>query len=430
MKTVLAMKSPLMAAFVSLIAAAMAVVIGCSKPDGHGDADEHAGHNHAHANPAQPGANPGRPMCKEHGVPEDECGICHPELIAKLKPGESLKVRLPDDESAAMVGVQTAPAGIGAISDSIECYAEIAFNQNKLAQIVAPVGGIIQTVDVDLGSVVEEKQVVARLWSATIAEAVSKAVLSHQTLDRERKLRAGHVTSEKDLQEAEAVHRSACQQVRTLGFTEEQIEAMVRKQPETVLMEVRAPFAGEIIERTAVRGAMTEAGKPLFTLADRSTVWAMLNIEEPALARVRVGQTVKLRVDSVPGRVFTGRLAWIGAEVDERSRMARARAEVANPDRLLRSRMFARARILTRSTEKALLLPSSAVQRIEGRPLVFVKVEDDLFEARAIAVGANFNGQCEVLAGLKPLEPVAVNHAFSLKSQLLASRLGAGCADD
>ncbi len=61
----------------------------------------------------------------------------------------------------------------------------------------------------------------AKIWSASIAEAVAKAVLSHQTLDRERKLRADRVTSQAALEEAEATHRAACQQLRTLGFTEE-----------------------------------------------------------------------------------------------------------------------------------------------------------------------------------------------------------------
>ena len=269
--------------------------------------------------------------------------------------------------------MQTATPTVGTIADAVECYAELAFNQNKLAQIAAPVGGIIQEVDVDLGSKVEEKQTVAKIWSAAIAEAVAKAVLSHQTLDRERKLRADRVTSEKDLQQAEAEHRAACQQLRTLGFTEEQIDALGAKPHEQVLMEVRAPFAGEIVERTAVRGALVEAGKPLFTLADRSVMWAMLNIPESALARVKVGQTVELRVESLPGQMFTGKLTWIGAEVDEKSRMARARAEVANPDGLLKARMFAQARILTRSAEGALLLPPSAIQRMEGKSFVFVK---------------------------------------------------------
>ena len=409
--------------------AALALAVGCSKPKEPVGLAEHGGDGHGKTETAATRPAAGKKMCAEHGLPEDECGICHPERAAKLKPGEGSKVRLPAADSAALVGVETAAVRVGAIVEGIDCYAELAFNQNKLAQIAAPVGGIIQEVTVDLGSKVEEKQPVAKIWSASIAEAMAKAVLSHQTLDRERKLRADRVSSEKDLQQAEAEHRAACQQLRTLGFTEEQVDALGAKPHEQVLLEVRVPFAGEIIERTAVRGALVEAGKSLFTLADRSTMWAMLNIPESALARVRVGQTVELRVESLPGQTFTGKLTWIGAEVDERSRLARARAEVANPDGLLKAKMFARARILARSAEGAVLAPASALYALEGKPFVFVKLADDLFEARAVTTGLKFDGRLEVLAGLKPQEVVVVNHGFALKSQWLSSRMGAGCAD-
>ena len=415
--------------FVALAAVtAVALLTGCSKqnePAGH-SADDGHGHGKAASESKDPS---GKKMC-EHNVPLDECGICKPQLAGTLKVGESAKVRLASSESAGIAGVQTAPPTVGAIADAVECYAELTFNQNKLAQMAAPVGGILQEVSVDLGSKVEEKQAVAKIWSAAIAEAVAKAVLSHQTLDRERKLRAERVTSEKDLQQAEAEHRGACQQLRTLGFTEEQIDVLGAKPHEQVLMEVRAPFAGEIVERSAVRGALVEAGKSLFTLADRSVMWAMLNIPESALARVKVGQTVELRVESLPGQTFTGKLTWIGAEVDEKSRMARARAEVANLEGLLKSRMFAQARILTRNAEGALLLPSSAIQRMEGKSFVFVKLGEDLFDARVVRLGAKFDGKVEIVEGLKAQEVVAVNHAFSLKSAFLISRLGAGCADD
>lgn len=369
-------------------------------------------------------------MCAEHGVPEAECAVCKPELAAKLKPGESMKVRLPSANSAIIVGVQTATAETGAIAESVECVAEVSFNQNKLAQIAAPVSGIIQSVDVDLGTLVEEKQLVAKIWSAAIAEAVAKSVLTHQTLDREKKLHAARVTSEQALQEAEATHRAACQQARTFGFSEEQIDELGRRPNDPVYLEVRAPFGGEIVERTAVRGALVEAGKPLFTVADRSKMWAMIQLPESALARVKVGQTVELRVDSLPGKTFTGQLTWIGAGVDERTRMARARAEFANPDGLLKDKMFTTARILTREVKSALLVPASAIQRIEGRPYVFVKLGVDLFDARAVQLGARFDGRLELIAGVKSLEQIAVRHAFAIKSAMLMSRLGAGCADD
>jgi len=411
------------------LTAAAALLTACSRqtePAGH---DDHADHNHGEAK-AHTVTRDGVVMCTEHNVPEAQCGICKPELAAALKTGESAKVRLASADSAGIAGVQTATPTIGTTAEAVECYAELTFNQNKLAQIAAPVGGIIHEVTVDLGSRVEEKQAVAKIWSASIAEAIARAVLSHQTLDRERKLRADRVSAEKDLQQAEAEHRASCQQLRTLGFTEEQIDALGATPHEQVLMEVRAPFAGEIVERTAVRGALVEAGKSLFTLADRSVMWAMLNLPESALARVKVGQRVELRVESLPGRTFSGKLTWMGAEVDEKSRMARARAEVANPDGLLKARMFAQARILTRTAEGALLLPPAAIQRIEGKSFVFVKLAEDLFDARVVRPGARFDGKVEIIEGLRPHEVVVVNHGFPLKSAFLISRLGAGCADD
>jgi membrane fusion protein, heavy metal efflux system len=418
--------------FALAIAAAVAFFAGCRKQE-----DVHARddiHSYSHGNRSEAKAHTetkdGVLMCAEHDVPEEECAVCKPDVAALLKPGESMKVRLPSTNSISIVGVQTATPESGSIAEGIECLAEVSFNQNKLAHIAAPVSGAVQTVDVDLGTKVGEDQTVARLWSAAIAEAVAKAVLAHQTLDREKRLRVERVTSEKDLQEAEAAHRTACQQLRTLGFTEAQVEELSVRPQEQVLMEVRAPFAGEIIERMAVRGALVEAGQPLFTLADHSTVWAMLHVPETMLARVKVDQPVELRLDSLPDKVFTGRLTWIGPAVDERSRMGLARAEFANPDRLLRDKMFAKARILTRQAGGAMLVPPSAIQHIEGKPFVFVKLGEDLFDARAVRLGAKFSGRQEILTGVQPTDKIAVTHTFALKSAMLMSRLGAGCADD
>lgn len=369
-------------------------------------------------------------MCGEHGVPEAECGICNPDAVARLAPGQSLKVRLPSTDSAAVAGVETSTPAVGAVDDALECYAELAYDGNRTARVSAPVGGIVQEVKVDLGERVVEGAIVARIWSATIAETVARAVLSHQTLTREHALRAERVTSEKELQEAQASHRAACQQLRTLGFTEQQIDVMGAKPDESVMLDVRAPFAGEIVERTAVRGALVEVGTALFTVADRAVMWAMLNIPEPGLARVAAGQRVELRIDALPGRVFEGRLTWIGAEVDPRTRMARARAEVPNADGILRANMFAEARIVTRRVEGATLVPPSALQWHNGRALVFVREADDLWSARAVRLGVRAADRIEVIEGVAPEETVAVRHGFALKSQLLISRLGAGCADD
>lgn len=420
------MKKKILSQFISLPLVLLVLLAGCKKTEAH---DEHDGHDHAGHAHAKENKEAGA-MCGEHGVPEAQCAICKPDLAAALKPGESMKVRLPSMESTSLVGVQTVSVETGPIAEGIECVAEVSFNQNKLAQISVPAGGIVQAIEVDLGTKVAEQQCVARLWSAQIAEIVAKAVLSHQTLERERKLHADRVTPVQSLQEAEAAHRAACQQARTLGFTEEQIDALGNQQNDPVYVEVRAPFAGEIVECNAVRGAQVEAGKPLFTLVDRSVMWAMVQVPEAALVRVQPGQTVELRVEALPSRVFTGKVTWVSPSVDERTRLGRVRAEFENTDGMLRDRMFATARILMRSEGSALLVPPAAVQRIEGRPFVFVKKEDDLYEARAVRLGAKQPGWQELIVGVAPQEQVAVSHAFALKSAMLMSKLGAGCADD
>lgn len=367
--------------------------------------------------------------CREHRLDESDCANCHPDVIATLEVGRGMKVRLPSKESAAKVGVQIGTPRVGYVSDAVECYAEVGFNQNQLAQIPAPVAGIVKSVAGDLGSKVEENAVLASLWSAAVGEAVSRMALAEQTVERERKLHADKISSGKDHQEAEAAYRMAVQQLKTLGFSDEQLKTIAR-QPDQATLEIRAPFAGEIIERAAVRGALIEAGKPLFALVNLSEMWATLNIPESQLTRLRVGQAVELRVDAIPMRQFRGTLTWIAARVDDRTRMAQARAVIANPDGALRAGVFARARIVTAASDRAVVIPQSAVQTHEGKSLVFLKVEDDLYEARCVRVGARQNGQLEILAGLSADDRVVVARSYALKSEMLKSRLGAGCCEE
>jgi len=414
---------------IAILLLGFALAAGCGRTDGTATDAGPAGHDHGgEADTAAVAAEV--EMCGEHAVPEAECGICDPDAVAGLAPGEGLKVRLPAGDSAALVGVRTAAAVTGPALAGVECLAEVVFNQNRLARVTVPVGGIVKSVEVDLGARVGAGQTVARVWSAAIADAVARAVLSHQTLARELRLRAEGITPAKDLEEAEAAHRAACQQARTLGFSDREIESLSHGGEEPIYLEVRAPFAGEIVERAAVQGALVEPGTALFSIADRSVVWALLSLPETALPQVRVGQEVRLVVDALPAREFAGRLTWVSAQVDERTRMAQARAEVPDPEGRLRSGMFARARVLTPRGGEALFVPDAAVQRVNGTALVFVRLADDLYEARAVQLGDRVADRWEVVAGLDPGEPVAVAHSFALKSQLLLSRLGAGCADD
>jgi cobalt-zinc-cadmium efflux system membrane fusion protein len=239
------------------------------------------------------------------------------------------------------------------------------------------------------------------------------------------------------LQEAIAAHQAADAHVLqtrhellALGLSSSQISELEKENTKSTALEVRAPFDGEVVARAAVRGALVETGTPLFKIADRSKMWAMLKVPAGKINQVRLGQRVEISLDADPGIIFEGRVTWIAAEIDENTRMAKVRAEISNPEKRLRSGVFARGSIILSVTEDAVVVPQSSLQQVDDQHLAFVKLEDDLYEARPVTLGAKQGNHRQILGGLIPGETIVVGNSFVMKSQLLLSRLGAGCVDD
>lgn len=379
---------------------------------------------------APPGSETGGGlMCTEHGVAEAECGICHPELAAGLVAGEGLKVRLASGQSAARAGMRTEqPEGLS-VAEGVSCSGEIVYAQDHVVEVAAPIDGILVDVGPTLGDRVARGQRLAAIASADISETVAAAVLATQTLERERKLRAGRVTSEQELQQAEAAHRSAVQRLRAIGFSGEDLDRILENPEASVNLPLASPLSGEVVERTVTAGAFVEAGTRLFTVADLTRLWVMIDIPERALRDVRVGQDVRFATAADPELSYSGTLSWISPGLDERTRLARGRVEVANHDRRLRANVFVTATILTGAPGTSLLVPSGAVQYIGEKPFAFVQVEEDLLEARSVTLGRRLGSRTVVLAGLAPSDRVVCEGSHVAKSQFLISRLGAGCVD-
>src|SRR5262245_47213009 len=102
------------------------------------------------------------------------------------------------------------------------------------------------------------------------------------------------------------------------------------------LVTVRAPISGTVIERSINAGAGIEAGKPLFTVADISTLWVIANAPEAQVGSLRVGALAEVRAAALGGEVITGRVAYIDPMLSQETRAARVRVEVKNPQERLK----------------------------------------------------------------------------------------------
>jgi len=382
--------------------------------------------------------------CNEHRVPESECGICQPALAASLEPGGNLKVRLPSVQSADKAGLRTERPRFAETAPAIKAFCEVQYNLNAMAKVAPLAGGIIHEVRHDVGAHVKGGEVLVVLHSSEVASAKSDYLsaivdrdIRRQTFDREKGLKAQAISAEIEFLDAKAASRIADltlsnlkQKLLNLGMTEDELVRIANTQEASANLEIRAPFEGTLIERSAAVGEAIDAGHPLFTLADLSTHWLALSIPSDRMGQVRLEQRIEAQFPELPGATYTGRITWIDTAVDPRSRMVRARAEMADGSGQIKTGLFGDARILTGDVRPTAMVPREAVQRHAGGAFVFVQDEPDLFSLRCVTLGETSGDTTVVMAGLTPDDPVVTDGSFIVMSEFLKSRLGAGCVDE
>ncbi len=391
-------------------------------------------------------AAPTELQCQEHRVPEAKCGICQPQLSANLAPGEDLKVRFESLQSAAKAGIETVAARETTAQSTVAALCEVSYNQNKLARITPLASGLLKRVLVDVGAEVEEGDLLLELHSPDVANA--KAVFISAAVDlnlkevarrREQRLAEKKLTSDQELQEAEAAWAIAeltlnatRQRLLNYGFNSDEVATISAEQDSSASLLVRAPYDGTIVRRLAVVGEFVEPGDSLLTLANLDTMWLSLSIPADRSYLVEQNLPVLATFDGYVDLEVLGKLTWVNTAIDERTRMLMARAVVDNSSRVLKAGMFGDAQLLLSKTAGAIAVPDGSIQRYERQPYVFVKLEDDLYSLRRVALVENSSsdGYVAVRAGLTANEPVVTAGAFTVMSEFLKSRLGAGCVDD
>ena len=184
----------------------------------------------------------------------------------------------------------------------------------------------------------------------------------------------------------------------------------------------------------AVPGELVKPDESIVTVGDVSSVWVWADLHEDQLGRVLDAQRdgklrAEIAVKAFPDASFPGAVDFVGPTMDERTRTVKVRVAAANPEAKLRAGMFATVRIFLPGQEEALAVPRAAVLSDEGRSFVFVHHQGDYWVRRPVEPGRKWLDWVEVKAGLAGAETLAADGAFLLKSDVLRSKMGAGCAD-
>lgn len=321
-------------------------------------------------------------------------------------------------EAVAAAGLKTERVESRPFAVPINAYGFVQFDPHFHYHLTARVPGRIEEIFAFEGTRVNTGQKLLTFYSPDFLSAQSELL---QMLERQRIAQRSGDADERSL--AERMLDAAEKKLRFMGLAEEEIRALREKKETLLLLPIRSPIRGTINEFSAVSGNYVEAGTLLLEISDLRTVWVEARIFEKDIALLEPGLRAEVTLAALPGEKFPGRLAIIGASVDEASRTAKAVVEVSNPAERLKPGMSASVTLFARKPTKVLAVPEAAVRKVEGRDVVFVEGPERTFTVREVKTGRTLEGFVEILSGLAEGEQVATEGSLALKSELLKKNL-------
>ena len=343
------------------------------------------------------------------------------------------------------VGMIVAPAQVTQLTEYLRATGTVQPIDSKIGVVGPLARGRIVEVRAKVGDRVEAGQTLAIFDNIEAGELLAQEQSARADLERLKALLVPAKRQTERSRRLADIGAGAEKDYESSKAEEDGIEANIRSQQALIdgilqrlrrfgiadatprasfLTPLKAPFSGVVTKAGASPGDVVDAGKDVFTVADLSHVWVQAEVYEKDLGRIRIGQSAFITVDTYPNHPFDGTVAYLSDVLDPQTRTARVRCEVANPKLELKTDMFANIQLPTKFSKQALTVPSTALQEVEGKNVVFIRHAPTQFEKREVEKGVTVKDQTEIVGGLKPGEPVVVQGAFHLKSILAGGELG------
>jgi Cu(I)/Ag(I) efflux system membrane fusion protein len=390
------------------------------------------------------------------------CPICEMELIPVSAEGAGglREIKLTAD-AAARLDVRVAPVRRQPAVAQLEFLGRVAADETLVLTTTARMAGRLDKLFVDYtGTTVRKGYHIAEIYSPDL-------YVAQVTLRQAKQDFAKNPTATR-----KAFYQAEREKLRLLGISSEQIDAMEEQSEPTDHVTLNAPQDGVVLKLHKRQGDYVKTGEAIYSLADLSTVWVFLEAYEGDLPWLKYAQDVEFHAEALPGKTFTGKIAFMDRIVDEARRIARIRVNVPNPDEALKPGMFVRGTVSSvlsgdrvfnsalagkwispmhpeiikdgpgkcdkcgmdlvpakelgytaeaEDIEPPLLVPTPAVLRTGDRAVVYRRIvskKDPVFEGREIVLGPRAGDYFIVESGLREGDLVVTRGAFKLDSEL------------
>ncbi len=215
----------------------------------------------------------------------------------------------------------------------------------------------------------------------------------------------------------EGLAQAARTRLEALGMSERQIELVGQERKAHKLVDVYAPQDGYVVALNVREGMFIQPNTTVFTLADLSSVWVMVEVYEDQANLVETGQKVEMRLHFIPGKIWEGTVGYVYPTIDPQSRTVRVRLQFKNPGEELKPNMYAEITIQGQARENVLAIPREALIRSGKSERVILALGEGRFRPAQVVSGMESGDQIEIVVGLHEGERVVSSGQFLLDSE-------------
>jgi membrane fusion protein, multidrug efflux system len=278
--------------------------------------------------------------------------------------------------------------------------------------VAAELSGKVVQIAFEAGSAVRKGDLLVRQDTST-EEAQLPGALAGAELARLNRERADRMVLEKIISQAD--HDGAV-------AVQEQAQAQVDNIRTTIAKKnLRAPFSGRLGVRQVNLGQMLREGDPIVTLQALDPIFVDFSLPQQKLALVKLGQTMAVTCDALPGQTVPGRVTAISPLVDSDTRNLKLQATVANRAEGLRPGMFVNVSVGLPVRQQVQAIPATAVLYAPYSDSVFViepsqDGKGGTLRQQFIRLGEKRGDLVAIASGLKPGESVVSTGVFKLRN--------------
>lgn len=393
----------------SLAFAALALAAGAAGGYGYArfaapPAADHSAHRAAPAQPADPrgkllyyrnpmGLPDTSPVPRKDNMGMDYIAVYENEAAAEPG-GVSVSAA-----KLQKLGVRSEAAAFRSLAREIRAVGTVETDERRILVIAPRFEGFVEALPVnETGRAVRKGEVLARAYSPAVALAEQEYALARAV---DPGLAAG-----------------ALARLANWGVAAGEIARLKAGGAPARTLPIVAPTDGVVLEKTVIEGMRFMPGEALYRIADLSSVWLIAEVFEQDLRSVKIGDAATASFAALPGRSFTGKVAFVPPTLSADTRAARVRIELPNPEGALRPALYGSVVLAAPvAADPVLTVPESAVLDTGARQTVLIDAGEGRFSPRAVKLGARADGFVEVVEGLAEGEAVVTRANFLIDAE-------------